>query len=59
MARAAALLAVAAAYVVPAQQWAPLQLLLTRLEVLGYQVDKVGPEPEWRLYLSRDGLVPR
>jgi hypothetical protein len=48
----------ATAYVVATQEWGPLQLLLTRLEGLGYRVDKVGPEPEWRLYLSRIGQVP-
>jgi hypothetical protein len=48
----------AAAYIVPPQEWAPLQILLTYLEGLGYTVDKVGPEPEWRLYVSRTGMVP-
>lgn len=48
----------ATAYVVPPQEWAPLQMLLTRLEGLGYQIDRVGPLPEWRLYLSRSGQVP-
>jgi hypothetical protein len=39
-----------------------MRILLTRLESpdrLAYRVDVVGPEPEWRLYLSRTGQVPR
>jgi hypothetical protein len=48
----------ATVFVVPPQEWAPLQLLLTRLEGLDYRIDRVGPEPEWRLYLSRTGQVP-
>lgn len=43
----------ARAYVVPAEPgWAPLRILLTRLERLGYQVEQWGRGDDWILLLS-------
>ena len=38
-------------YVESPEGWGPRQLLLTRLERLGYKVDVVGAGDNWRLVL--------
>ena len=41
----------ATAYVEPPLGWGPRQIIMTRLERLGYHVDQVGIGEIWRLVI--------